>query len=336
MSNASKIIRLFTSSIFTPALKEKVWKWILSPAHQQEKEESMREIWDESKWEANESTQRSYAKFRERTAVKGNKNLFFTQRLMRIAALFLLPLLTGAAVYFYMEARRPLPIEFLECVVPEGECKEITLPDGSEIQLNAGTVLIYPSRFASDTRSVYLAGEGRFKIVKNKKHPFIVKTNHLNVQVLGTTFNLKAYPADKKTKATLETGSVAIRQAGGKNVATLLPNEQLEYNNQNGTFNKKSADAAIYSGWTKGELNFVLQSLKEIMITLERSYGITILISPDLVSSDLYTIKFKQRENINEVMNIVTKTIGSITYQMVDEATISIYSSLGQKGEGNQ
>ena len=186
-------------------------------------------------------------------------------------------------------------------------------------------MLIYPNHFVGDTRSVYLAGEGNFEIAKDKKHPFIVKTNHLNVQVLGTTFNLQAYPLDEKTITTLESGSVSIQQPNGDNVATLSPNDQLEYNNANETFSKKSIDPSIYSGWTKGELNFVSKTLKEIIHTLERNYNITILISPDLINSDLYTIRFKQQENIKNIMNIVTKTIGGITYQMEDEVTISIY-----------
>lgn len=332
MSNASKIIHRFVLGIFTPELKEKVWKWMLSPVHGHEKEEAMRAIWDETSWKTDESTYRSYAKFRAQTAIDMPAKRSFTRRLLRVAAILLFPLLTGGGVYLYMATDRSLPIEFVECIVPDGKCKEVTLPDGSEICLNGGTVLIYPNRFAGDTRSVYLAGEGRFNIIKDQKHPFIVKTTHLNVRVLGTTFNLQAYPLDKKTTATLETGSVAIQQADGKNFATLLPNEQLEYNNQNGTFNKKSIDASLYSGWTKGELNFVSQSLKGIMKALERRYGVSILLSPDLVSSDLYTIKFKQRENIQEVMNIVTKTIGGITYRMEDERTLSVYPVKRKKG----
>ena len=336
MSNASKIIRRFASGVFVPELKEKVWKWMLSPVHNQEKEEAMRAIWDETSRKADESTYRSYAKFRAQAGIEVHTKRSFTQRLMRIAAMLLFPLLTGAGVYFYMAIDRSLPVEFVECIVPDGKCKEVTLPDGSEIYLNGGTVLIYPNRFTGDTRSVYLAGEGHFNVAKDRQHPFIVKTTHLNVRVLGTTFNLQAYPQDKKTTATLESGSVAVQQTDGKNLATLLPDEQLEYNNQNGTFNTRTIDASIYVGWTKGELNFISMSLKEIMRTLERSYGVSILLSPDLVSSDLYTIKFKQRERIEEVMNIVTKTIGGITYRMEDERTLSVYPLKRKKGGPGQ
>ncbi|KAB4115055.1 FecR family protein, partial [Bacteroides uniformis] len=160
--------------------------------------------------------------------------------------------------------------------------------------------------------------------------PFVVATNHLDICVLGTQFNLQAYPFDRRTITTLESGSVAVRKKNQPNsFITLEPNQQLDYENRSGRFNKTDIDASVYSGWTKGEMNFISQSLREILRTLERSYAVSIQLSSDLmesnrINSDLYTIKFKRRDDIFHVLDIVTKTVGGITYKVEKDESISI------------
>ena len=172
----------------------------------------------------------------------------------------------------------------------------ITLPDGTTAYLNSGTLLVYPQKFTGDIRSVYLIGEANFDVKKDKQHPFIVKTNHLKVKVLGTKFNVHAYAEDEKTTTTLESGSVVVQKANNEDIITLTPNEQLEYDNPSGEFNKN------------------------------------IIVPPHLATTDVYTIKFKQKAPIKEIMNIVTKTIGNIDYKVEDENILLIYSPLNKKG----
>lgn len=215
---------------------------------------------------------------------------------------------------------------------PEANKKQVTLPDGTTAYLNSGTLLVYPQKFTGDIRSVYLIGEANFDVKKDKQHPFIVKTNHLKVKVLGTKFNVHAYAEDEKTTTTLESGSVVVQKANNEDIITLTPNEQLEYDNPSGEFNKKIIDASVYSGWTRGELNFAAMTLSDIFITIERIYDIHIIVPPHLATTDVYTIKFKQKAPIKEIMNIVTKTIGNIDYKVEDENILLIYSPLNKKG----
>ncbi|WP_455592614.1 FecR family protein [Bacteroides sp.] len=334
MSNIHKIIRAFTSGTFNDTLKEKVWRWLINPKDTAEKEATLQTIWNECSTEANSDTHKSYRKFRKHVMTPSGPYAFSIKKLARIAAILLIPLLSVISAYFYVQTHTP-QIELIQCSVPEGgEQKVIILPDGSEVNLNAGTLLIYPNQFVGKFRSVFLTGEADFNVTKDKKHPFIVKTNHLKVRVLGTRFNVQAYAQDEKTVTTLEHGSVAIQKADSEeNLTVLTPNEQLEYNNRNGEFSKKNIDASLYSGWTKGELNFLSQPLKEIVRTLERTYGVSILIDPHLLTPDLYTIKFKKRESIENVLSIITKTVGNITCKQDDENTIRIYSLKKKKGE---
>ncbi|MCD8267116.1 MAG: FecR domain-containing protein [Parabacteroides sp.] len=212
----------------------------------------------------------------------------------------------------------------IQCFVPEGEKQELTLPDGSRVNINAGSILLYPKEFKGKTRSVYLTGEANFSVEKDKKHPFIVNTSYLKVQALGTKFNVQAYTEDDKITATLENGAIKIDKIiEDGNSFILSPNEQLEYNYRTGVFEKREINVANYSGWTQGELNFINQPLKEILATLQREYAVQFIVNPHLLVSDLYTIKFTTHENIDAIMKILTLTVGDITYE-IDENIITI------------
>lgn len=326
MPNTYKIIQNFFSYKFSPELKEKVWKWLINPTGHHEKEAALMQLWNEMDCKTDESTAIAYRHFRESRMQKPHKSpiIHTMRKLARIAAIFLLPVLSILATYVYIESSEE-NIELVECFVPRGEHKQIKLPDGTIAYLNSGTLLIYPQKFTGSIRSVYLIGEGNFDVRKDK-HPFVVKTKNLRVKALGTKFNVHAYAEDEKTITTLESGSVAIMKPNEEQIITLVPNEQLEYTNSTGEFNKKVINTSVYVGWTKGELNFVSLTLKDIFVTLERVYNIHIIVPPHLATSDVYTIKFKHKDDIKQVMNIVTKTIGNIDYKMEDENILLIYS----------
>ena len=314
MSNAHKIIKNFTSDKFSPELKEKLWKWLVDSSEQAEKDEALMELWEDQNFKADASTERSYQNFRRKIAPRQRKATarYTLRRWLQVAAVLLFPLLSMVASYLYIQSNEE-HTELVEYYVPRGKQKQVTLPDGTTAYLNSGTLLVYPQKFTGDIRSVYLIGEANFDVKKDKQHPFIVKTNHLKVKVLGTKFNVHAYAEDEKTTTTLESGSVVVQKA-------------------NGEFNKKIIDASVYSGWTRGELNFAAMTLSDIFITIERIYDIHIIVPPHLATTDVYTIKFKQKAPIKEIMNIVTKTIGNIDYKVEDENILLIYSPLNKKG----
>ena len=207
----------------------------------------------------------------------------------------------------------------------------MVLPDGSTANVNAGSILIYPKNFKGNTRSIYLSGEANFTVAKDKEHPFIVKTNYIKVQALGTKFNVQAYTGSDKIITTLENGAIKVNKTTEDDKSFILsPNEQLEYNYRTGVFEKRMINAANYSGWIKGELNFMNQPLKEILATLQREYAIQFVINSHLFTPDLYTIKFSRHESIENIMNILTLTVGGLQYDIEDN--IITIQSLKKKG----
>ena len=332
MSNAFKIIHQFVSGKYTTEQKARFWGWLVDPSNQKEKEEALSDVWHECDFEMDEDLSKSYEDFRKRVSKKSRWFGLPASKWVRVAATLLIPILSIVVSYLYIDFKSS-EVELVECIVPEGQQKKVHLPDGSEIILNAGTVLVYPSVFSGETRSVYLSGEGYFDITPDQKHPFIVKTQYVKVRVLGTKFNLKAYSQQQKTITTLQSGSVVIQKVDGNNdLAILSPNEQLEYDNQSGLCYERKINASLYSGWTKGELNFISQSLSEIVHTLEQRYAITIHISSDLSMADLYTIKFVHPTNVDEVLNIVARTVGGIIIKQEDEKTFLISPLKERKG----
>ena len=114
--------------------------------------------------------------------------------------------------------------------IPTAEIRTLTLPDGTQVQLNSQSTLLYPQNFTGKDRSVFLIGEANFKVKPDKKHPFIVKSNDFQVTALGTEFNVSAYPENPVLAATLISGSVLVEYNDLKSQVILKPNEQLAYN----------------------------------------------------------------------------------------------------------
>ena len=315
MSATYKIIKNFVSDKFSPELKEKIWGWLIDSNGQAEKEEAMMQLWEEQNIESDESTIRSYRNFQKKISPysRGKVFSYVLRKWGQVAAALLIPLLSVWIAYLYVRPEEK-SVELVENFVPKGKQRKVTLSDGSVVYLNSGTLLIYPQTFSDGVRSVYLVGEANFDVKKDKEHPFVVKTAYQKVKVLGTKFNVHAYPEDGKTITTLESGSVVVQK------------EQLEYDNSTGEFQKRNIDSSLFSGWTKGELNFVGMTLKDIFATVERIYNIHIIVPPHLVTTDVYTVKFKHKTSIRDVMNIITKTIGDIDYRVEDEDILLIYS----------
>lgn len=174
-------------------------------------------------------------------------------------------------------------------------------------------------------RTVYLMGEGNFHVKKDQKHPFIVKTSSLKIKVLGTKIQcmrLRKWRQDRNDFGIrIGHDSKTYRRTNHCS----LSQRTTRISQYNRRVSKRKIDASIYSGWTKGELNFVFQSLKEIVKSLERTYNVRILLPPTLNTTDLYTIKFKHQSSINDVLNIITKTIGNLSYTIEDDNIILEY-----------
>lgn len=178
---------------------------------------------------------------------------------------------------------------YKELVVPKGSKATITLTDGTEINLNADSRLKYPVAFAGNSRTIYLSGEAHFKVAKDPSKPFIIHTNKTDTRILGTVFNLKAYPEENKVLLTVEEGKVQFSSKSNPAKQLILTKNQQGTLDGEGILDQKKVYAPAYSGWKTKKLMFNDLTLKEISVLLNREYNIHLEIKNKTLSAKRFT-----------------------------------------------
>ncbi len=179
-----------------------------------------------------------------------------------------------------LETGAPIPQgtpEMNQLVIPYGKTSEIILPDGTHVYLNAGSRLIYPDFFADKTREVFLVGEAHFDVEHNEKQPFVVQTTDIRVRVLGTQFNVSAYPSDNIIETVLTTGKVRLEQNNSgmfSQTTDLVPGQLAAFNKTERTTRVKEVDIENYTLWKDGLLKFESTDLSRVVKKLERYFDI--------------------------------------------------------------
>ncbi len=158
---------------------------------------------------------------------------------------------------------------------PRGGHYQVTLPDGSRVWLNAASSLTYPTAFAGSTRKVSITGEAYFEVAKNQKIPFIININgDIEVEVLGTSFNIDSYADEPSVRTTLVQGAVRIHTGG--NTKDLRPGQQLMVDRVSGSQRIITPDVQQVIAWKDGAFNFHQMKLESVMRQLSRWYDVEV------------------------------------------------------------
>ncbi len=172
---------------------------------------------------------------------------------------------------------------------------------------------------------VYLSGEANFSVTKNPEKRFVVSTNNLNIEALGTVFNVQAYLDLPKITATLEEGKIKVEtKTGHKQSLILMPNEQVIYDNKSQRFTKKTIDAKRVALWKDGYLIFQEASIGDILHTIEKRYDITVQFDSGKYEGRTFTVRFSPEETLPETLDILKEIIQDFNY-VIKENTIYIY-----------
>lgn len=188
----------------------------------------------------------------------------------------------------------------------------VNLPDGSKVWLNAESSLTFPNTFNSKERKVTLTGEGYFDIAKNKNTPFIVQVDELQIEVLGTQFNINAYEDTPKLETTLVEGSLKVSQ--GLQSIILSPNQQSVWNKKEQKLSMQKIDTKAFTGWKDGYFVFENTNIKTIMSQLARWYDIEVVYIGNTANKE-YTGRILKRSNIEEVLDMLELT-GTINFEI--------------------
>lgn len=203
-------------------------------------------------------------------------------------------------------------VDLNKLIVPYGKRTNLTLSDGTEVWLNSGTQLDFPSEFTGNRREIRVNGEIFIDVAHDPQIPFVVHTQDMDIHVYGTSFNVSAYRDDSKKTVVLVKGKVKIETAG-KRTAELLPNEKIEITGDDMT--KESVNVSEYISWTKGILEFDGTPVSEILKKIGRYYNVQFESSPEITLNDkTCSGKLFLSNNLDSLMSSVS-VISSTIYQ---------------------
>lgn len=199
-------------------------------------------------------------------------------------------------------------------IIPYGKSSQITLSDGTKVWLNAGSQLMYPSVFAKNQREVLLIGEAFFEVVRNEESPFIVRVDCVDIEVLGTSFDISAYPDDNIFETVLVSGSVSVflKKEGflsGKEKVVLNPNQMIVLNKKEGIGKVSEVDVSVYTSWKDGMFQFERKDLNRILRKLERYYNKKIHIKDPLLGGYKISGKLDLKSSLSEVLDVIQLTV---------------------------
>lgn len=256
---------------------------------------------------------------------------FSIKWLVRVAAMLILPAITAAAMYMYM-SKNDVVATPLIIAVERGQKANITLPDGSKAWLNSQSKLTYSADYNVDNRKLQLDGEAYFEVAHNPEKPFIVESNDIEIEALGTAFGVKAYNEDNIISSILMEGKVRVTTPDGASV--LMPNERVIYDK---TSRKKSqskvTNATDFTGWMHNELRFENESLEEIAKNIQRIYNTEIIFASEQLKNQRYTGTVNNN-SLESVLNIITLT-SPVSFQ-IDEQQVTLYENKKLTNNYNQ
>ena len=197
-------------------------------------------------------------------------------------------------------------IVYNELIIPKCGEYRLHLADGSVVVLNSESRLRYPVNFNGDSREVFLSGEACFEVAKNPEKPFIVHTEHASVRVLGTLFNVSAYPNDGTTEITLVNGAVQVTREVKD---TLLPGQQFLLNNITLESHIRNVDTDIYVAWTNGLFRFDAMPLEQLMLKLSRWIPITYKFKDESLKKIRFTGGFKKYDDVDHMLKMLGEII---------------------------
>lgn len=241
-------------------------------------------------------TPRASAPVKKRTLLRR-----VTAELIRAAAVILL--LFGGKYLFdrTIRAEEPLPCQTL--YIPAGQRAQLILPDSTRVWLNARSRLVYPVNFGRNTREVELDGEAYFNVKPDTSSPFVVKTKTMDIQVLGTEFNVSAYSETQEFKIALLKGRVNLQPADRSRTSRMQPGEQIRY--RAGRYTVSRITDFDYFRWKEGLLCFNNQTIDEIMEKLASYYDIRIETDEQPFLQEYYSGKFRAKDGVEQVLKVL-------------------------------
>lgn len=310
-----RIIRLFASSDTDKKVTGEIHQWLLDQEHAEDKETALRNLWDETEGKADRTTWDSlasvYSKVGADSEERRQPRIHFAYYAAAIALL-----IVSVSITFQMTKQHFAETPLIESTTPDGHLSTLQLPDGSIVETNSGSILLYPEKFKGKTRTVYLIGEANFKVKRNTSQPFIVKSGTMIVTALGTEFNVAAYPEDNEMTATLIHGKIKVECDNGKESYIVTPEQQVTYQRNTGKSKLSEANIEDVTAWQKGMYVFKGVTMSAILNELERRYAVTFQYNANIFNDDKFNFHFREKSSLEDILNIMQEVVGGFSHEL--------------------
>lgn len=247
-----------------------------------------------------------------------SRKVVFYKIYSMVASILLVLGMAGIA-YFGFRDKTSVPMYVVSSGIQN--MQSVSLPDGTKVQMGPGSRLTYPASFSGKTREITLNGQAFFDVAKNRKKPFIVHTEDMSVEALGTAFELFSYDIENKIEAILLNGKIRVniknKETNKIKQFLISPDEKILMDRRSGKITKQIVDADKYTAWRKQKmLSFENEKLSVIIPRLEQWYGRKIMCQNDL--ADKYRFTFKVRDESLDRILYMIKASSPLHYTQMD------------------
>lgn len=315
----------FLAAKTTPEEQQLLFEWIEKSEDNKLFYTQLKEIWVSSGIENPHSPfhkEKAFRLFKERMEMaRQNKQKRIKRIFLRATAIAAVLIPFVALLYIstqYVGLKKKLSesaVIYSSVTVPKGSQSQVELPDGSQVWLNAGSSLQYANTFGRADRDILLDGEAYFEVTTNEILPFIVKLGDIQVQVLGTRFNVKAYEQLNKIKVALIEGSVSLQNLKENQSYLLESMETAIYHKQVHTMEIVKEEWLYAQEWINGDIIFEGELFEEIVFILEQRFDVNIHIHKESLKKRQFKGDFIKNEPLERILNVMA-TDGRFNYKI--------------------
>jgi Fe2+-dicitrate sensor, membrane component len=226
------------------------------------------------------------------------------------------------------QAKKTTTPELNQLIVPYGKTTSLILSDGTKIWVNSGSKLIYPAVFDNNKREIFISGEAFLDVAKNEKIPFVVKTNDVQLNVLGTSFNVSAYNDDSANSVVLVSGSVEVKSNRMQGLHEMKPNQMFSYNKESSKINIQEVNVIYYTAWVNGYIYSDKESLDSVFQKLARHFNVVFLYNKENFIRETFSGKLDLKIPLEDILkNISIATSNKLQYEITEKSIHLILSN---------
>jgi len=312
MTEIDSIIQKYLQGVSSEDENQQLHQWIEQSPENRKRLFAEKDIWDTYNFHSDLKKYQTTPELeilKQRIGVKKSTKTIGLSDLMKIAAVLLISFGLGWSTQFISLNSKQETVEITkqEIFVPKGQVNQVFLADGTRIWINSETRLTIPSVFATDERVVKLNGEAFFEVAKDAKRPFRVEVNGQQIEVLGTSFNVRAYENSNEIETTLETGQIQLHT--GSQTTLLKPGEQSLFNKSEKQLVISKVNPETFSSWKDGRYEFQNEDLLEVFKVVERWYDVEITADETYFRGMRFSGVIKRNKDANHFLELLNLTV---------------------------